>query len=330
VSTKTSIEWTKNDDGSAGRTWNPAVGCDKVSPGCGLPRFEGDKTGGCYAENIARRFAGTKAFPNGFDVTLHPERLTDPLKWRKPTRVFVNSMSDLFHDRIPDEFIARVFAVMAVTPQHSYMILTKRHARMRSLLRSGAFAQAVWREFNGVGEWSFGRTVKLEDWERAAELLDPRRGDAPMPALPGVMLGVSAEDQHWAEVRIPALLETPAATRFVSLEPLLGPIDLRNLKARGVLMDALGGDVSDPRDGVVYTSTPSVLDLVICGAESGLDRDARAMDVDWVRSLRDQVKGAPETAFFYKQDADHGKKIPTPQLDGRVWVEMPRMPQAVA
>jgi len=330
VSTKTSIEWTRADDGSAGRTWNPVTGCDKVSPGCGLPRFEGDKTGGCYAESIARRFAGSKAFPHGFAVTLHPERLTDPLRWRTPTRVFVNSMSDLFHDRIPDEFIAEVFAVMAVTPQHSYMILSKRHARMRSLLSSGAFAQTVWRAMVGADEWSFGRAVKIDAWERAAGLLDPRGGNAPMPALPNVMLGVSVEDQHWAQVRIPYLLETPAATRFVSLEPLLGPIDLRNLKARGAVMDALGGDARDPRDGVVYTSTPSVLDLVICGAESGLDRNARAMDLDWVRSLRDQVKGAPETAFFYKQDADRGKKVPTPQLDGLVWVEMPRMPGAVA
>jgi protein gp37 len=119
VSARTSIEWTRADDGSEG---------------CGLPRFAGDKSGGCYAEAIARRFAGTKAFPHGFALTLRPERLADPLRWRAPSRVFVNSMSDLFHKDIPDEYIARVFAVMARTPQHTYQILTKRHARMRSLL----------------------------------------------------------------------------------------------------------------------------------------------------------------------------------------------------
>jgi protein gp37 len=313
MSTKTTIEWTINPDGSAGRTWNPASGCSKVSPGCGLPRFEGDKTGGCYAETIARRFAGSKAFPNGFAVTLHPERLTDPLRWRTPTRVFVNSMSDMFHDEIPELFIAKVFAVMAATPQHSYMLLTKRHARMRSLLRSPAFAEQCDIEFLDL---TVNRHPKLAR----------KRWSWP---LENVMLGVSAEDQHWAEIRIPALLETPAATRFVSLEPLLGPIDLRNLKTRSVVMDALGGDVRTDR-GEIYASTPAVLDLVICGAESGPARNARDMDVDWVRSLRDQVAGAIEVSFFYKQDAVNGKKIPTPVLDGKVWVEMPRMPEAVA
>lgn len=327
MSTNTSIEWTKNPDGSEGKTWNPCTGCDKVSPGCGLPRFEGDKTGGCYAENIARRFAGTKAFPNGFDVTLRPERLNDPLKWRKPTRVFVNSMSDLFHEKVPDAYIAQVFAVMAATPRHSYMLLTKRHARMRSLLRSGEFAELVWRS---VKRDLAPALLGPEATERLIDHFVSRRGfERPMGPLENVMLGVSAEDQHWAEVRIPALLETPAAQRFVSLEPLLGPIDLRNLRLRGVVMDALGGDVRTER-GEVYTSTPSVLDLVICGAESGLARDARDMEVDWVRSLRDQVKSASEVSFFYKQDADRGKKIPTPELDGKVWVEMPRMPEAVS
>jgi protein gp37 len=327
VSTKTTIEWTKNPDGSAGKTWNPASGCSKVSPGCGLPRFEGDKTGGCYAENIARRFAGSKAFPNGFAVTLHPERLTDPLRWLKPTRVFVNSMSDLFHDEIPDVFIAQVFAVMALTPQHDYMILTKRHARMRSLLRSDSFGEKVWRAFVGLRQDKVHR-LRPQAWDATERLLGDRATHRPMPVLPNVMLGVSTEDQHWAEVRVPPLLETPAAGRFISAEPLLGPIDLRKLKTRGVVMDALGGEVRTER-GEIYTSTPSVLDLVICGAESGLARDARDMDVDWVRSLRDQCVRVG-TAFFYKQDAVNGKKIPTPELDGRVWVEMPRVPEAVA
>jgi protein gp37 len=92
---RTSIEWTRADDGTPGRTWNPVTGCSRLSEGCGLPRYPGDKTGGCYAKSIARRFAGTKAFPHGFAVTAHPERLGDPLRWRVPSRVFVNSMSDL-------------------------------------------------------------------------------------------------------------------------------------------------------------------------------------------------------------------------------------------
>src|SRR5664279_5340532 len=115
---RSSIEWTRGDDGAEGGTWNPVTGCTKVSPGCDH----------CYAENIAHRFAGTKAYPNGFEVTLHPDRLELPLRWKKPRRVFVNSMSDLFHKDIPDAYIAEVFAVMASAPRHTFQILTKRHA----------------------------------------------------------------------------------------------------------------------------------------------------------------------------------------------------------
>lgn len=287
MSTKTSIEWTRNDDGTAGRTWNPVVGCDKVSPGCDH----------CYAESIARRFAGGPAYPNGFKVTLKPERLGDPLTWRTPTRVFVNSMSDLFHADIPDEYIARVFAVMARTPQHRYMILTKRPGRMRSLLGDD-------------GRLLLESTL---DEETAQALY------AQWP-LPNVELGVSAELQKWAEVRIPALLETPAAMRFLSAEPLLGALDLRNLRVRsGAWIDALSGDVKGP-GGEVYASAPGCLDLVIAGAESGAG--ARAMDLDWVRLLRDQCV-ATGRAFFFKQDAIRGKKVPTPVLDGRTWTQMP-------
>jgi protein gp37 len=291
MSTKTTIEWTRNEDGTAGRTWNPVSGCTKVSPGCDH----------CYAEGIARRFAGSKAFPNGFDVTLHPERLNDPLRWRKPTRVFVNSMSDLFHDDIPTEYIAKVFAVMAATPQHTYQVLTKRPGRMKSLI--------------GDPRYGGGQALLEAAHEKAtAEALY----DAPWP-LPNVWLGVSAEDQHWAEVRINPLLATAAAVRFVSAEPLLGAIDLRNLKARnGALIDCLAGDVKGP-NGEVYAACPGSVSWVIAGAESG--PGARPMDVEWVRSLRDQCNGG--AAFFYKQAAINGKKVPTPKLDGRNWTQMP-------
>jgi protein gp37 len=226
------IEWTDT-------TWSPTVGCTKVSAGCDH----------CYAEGIARRFAGTKAFPNGFDLALHPQRLGDPLRWRKPRKVFVNSMSDLFHDDVPDEFIGGVFDVMAQTPQHTYQILTKRHGRMRSLLTK-------WAEEGARQEWAGPGTAVF----RRHDLL--WCGPVPWP-LPNVWLGVSAEDQKHAHLRIPALLNTPAAVRFVSAEPLLGPIRLDPLWAHG-------------------TWGPG-LDWVIVGGESG--PGARAMNPAWAQDI---------------------------------------------
>lgn len=172
MSDKTSIEWCDS-------TWNPVTGCTEVSPGCDH----------CYAKTFAERWRGTPGhyFERGFDVQLRPDKLDQPLRWRKPRRIFVNSMSDLFHDDVPDDYIAKVWEVMARCPQHTFQILTKRHGRMRSLLNASTFNS---------------------------------------PPLPNVWLGVSAENQQWADIRIPALLDTPAAVRFVSAEPLLGPIDL--------------------------------------------------------------------------------------------------------
>jgi protein gp37 len=237
----TSIEWTQ-------KTWNPVTGCTKVSPGCDH----------CYAEGIARRFAGSKAFPNGFEVTLHPERLDAPLRWRKPARVFVNSMSDLFHQDVPDEYIARVFAVMATTPQHTYQILTKRHGRMRSLLS---------RE-------DFRRRVRVE----LAELRGLMVSDVAVPwPLKNVWLGVSVEDQQRAGLRIPALLDTPAAVRFLSCEPLLGRVHL---------YDWLG------------------LDWVIVGGESG--PGARRMELDWAESLVDQCRAGQIACFVKQLGSAHG------------------------
>lgn len=229
------IEWTDT-------TWNPVTGCDKVSPGCDH----------CYAESIARRFAGTASFPDGFAVTLHPERLGAPLRWRKPRRVFVNSMSDLFHDQIPDDYIAHVFAVMARTPQHTYQVLTKRHGRMRSLLSSDRFRRRMY-DF---------LTFEHYQWINNNRLTHP---------LPNVWLGVSVENQTWANVRIPALSDTPAAVRFLSCEPLLGPLDLT--------------EFPDP-------------DWVIVGGESG--PGARPMDLAWVRDIRDQCADS-RTPLFVKQ-----------------------------
>lgn len=214
MSTKTSIEWARNDDGSEGLSWNPVVGCDKASPGCD----------NCYAETIARRFAGSKAFPNGFGVTLHPERLTEPLRRKKPTRYFVTSMGDLFHDAVPADYIAKVFAVMAATPQHSYIILTKRHGRMRSLLRDictcgSGHPPGV--HFGSRISWAASKANP-----DGVPGMDETMLRGRLLPLPNVVLGVSVESQKWAGIRIPALLETPAAVRALSVEPMLGPIDL--------------------------------------------------------------------------------------------------------
>ncbi|MCT9932422.1 phage Gp37/Gp68 family protein [Planotetraspora sp. A-T 1434] len=248
MSDRSSIEWTD-------ATWNPVTGCTKVSPGC-------DR---CYAETFAERWRGTKGhyFENGFDVQLRPDKLDQPLRWKKPRRIFVNSMSDLFHKDVPDDYIARVFALMALTPQHTYQILTKRHGRMRSLLNSGHFVAKVWGEVDKRAPGVGAQAVSM--W--------------PSMPLPNVWLGVSVEDQKWADLRIPALLETPAAVRFLSCEPLLGPVDLaKSVPAKPYWHDGI--------------------DWVIVGGESG--PGARPMHPDWVRSLRDQCQAA-NVAFFMKQ-----------------------------
>lgn len=177
---KTKIEWVINQDGTKGKTWNPVSGCTPISPGCAH----------CYAKRMAQRLAGRCGYPEApheFDVTLHPEKVGDPLRWKKPTRVFVCSMSDLFHHDVPFEFIKDVSRVMRACPQHTFQVLTKRPERMAE------FAAAI-----GI-------------------------------AWPNVWLGVTAEDQEQADQRIPVLLQIPAAVRFVSIEPLLEPVDLSTI-----------------------------------------------------------------------------------------------------
>lgn len=277
MSATSRIEWTDT-------TWNPVAGCTHVSAGCDH----------CYAARQASGRLKNSATYVGLAedgrftgmVRLLPDRLAWPLRKRNPLRIFVNSMSDLFHADIPDEFIARVFAVMAMTPQHTYQLLTKRHARMRSLLGSATFHHQVAEQ---------GRTHLIgcqQDWLAVGAML----GGQP---LPNVWLGVSAEDQATANLRIPALLETPAVVRFVSAEPLLGPIDLTALQRRpgGPRIDALAGDVRD-HDGTIYAAAPGCLDWVIVGGESGTG--ARPMHPDWARSLRDQTTQAGR-AFLFKQ-----------------------------
>ncbi len=290
MSDKTKIEWTD-------ATWNPITGCDKVSTGCDH----------CYAETIAHRFAGTAAYPDGFAVTLRPERLDQPLRWKRSRRIFVNSMSDLFHKDIPDEYIAQMFAVMALAPQHTFQVLTKRHARMRSLLNRYDFRAEVYRVV----------------WEKR-----PDAASVSWP-LPNVWLGVSVENQQWADLRIPALLDTPAAVRFLSCEPLLGQVDLRDFVDRWSDDDESTCDwghcnevaVAVRRDfaheGTNYVSMLPVcvqhrgIDWVIVGGESG--PGARPMHPAWARTLRDQCLGA-EIPFHFKQ---WGEWVPTPVFPRR-------------
>ncbi len=240
MSDNSTIEWTQ-------ATWNPVTGCTKVSPGCAH----------CYAETFAERFRGVPGHPYevGFDLTLRPERLELPLTWKRPRLIFVNSMSDLFHPAVSDDFIVRVFDTMQRAAHHKFQVLTKRP-------------------------------------ERTAALADR------LPWPENVWMGTSVENQRWT-TRINDLKEIPAAVRFLSCEPLLGPLSL---------------DLS----GVHW---------VIAGGESG--PRARAMRPDWAEGVRDQCV-AQRVPFFFKQwgafDACGkrvGKGRAGRELCGRTWDGMP-------
>lgn len=285
----TGIEWTD-------RTWNPVRGCSLKSRGCT----------NCYAMKMAHRFSGPGQPYEGLTrpgvhgptwtgkVRPVPEALGEPLRWRKPSRVFVNSMSDLFHEGVPFDFIDRVFGIMAWCRKHTFQILTKRPERMARYFRE--------RTLNDV----YTNIIRLADREPAHEPspLDQLRGvfrvidrwevedgyevrcGPPRSwPLPNVWLGVSCEDQETADRRIPTLLSIPAAIRFVSAEPLLGPIDL----------DAREALCADWRRRITIGT---YLDLVIVGGESG--PGARPMHPAWARSLRDQCVRS-KTAYFFKQ-----------------------------
>jgi protein gp37 len=231
----TKIEWTDS-------TWNPVTGCTKVSAGCAH----------CYAERLARRLKamGNPRYQRGFSVTLHPDLLWLPLRWKSPRMIFVNSMSDLFHEAVPDAFIERVFDVMLRAPRHQFQVLTKRGGRLAALAPKLPWPPNVWQ----------GVTV-----ESAAQL-----------------------------GRIAQLQQIPAAVRFLSLEPLLGPIPVL------------------PLEGI---------DQVILGGESG--PAARLLQPDWVRGIRDQCQRRG-VAFFFKQWGGFFPKAKGDTLDGRQWKETPR------
>lgn len=237
-----SIEWTE-------ATWNPVTGCTKVSPGCAH----------CYAETFAERFRGVPGHPyeRGFDLQLRPERLEQPLSWKQPRLIFVNSMSDLFHEDIELAYIREVFKVMGKANWHTFQILTKRSQRMAEVAPRLRWPDSVW-------------------------------------------MGVSVEYQPWTS-RIDDLRKVPAKVRFLSCEPLLGPLRLD-----------LGG-----------------INWVIVGGESGAR--ARPMKPEWVRDIRQQCAEA-RVAFFFKQWGAHdeagqrvGKGKAGRELDGRAWDAMPRL-----
>jgi protein gp37 len=260
MSDNSKIEWCD-------ATWNCIRGCTKVSAGCAH----------CYAETFAERFRGVPGHPyeQGFDLRLVPEKLAEPLSWKKPRRVFVNSMSDLFQDGVPDDYIDQVFAVMALAPMHTFQVLTKRPVRMRAYVLGIAYDEA--------------RSQRFYD---ACDDLHVGGADAAMDAdwpLPNVWLGVSVENQHFADERIPLLLQTPAAVRFISAEPVLGPVSFESWMFR---------DVPSEAPNIHRVARTRDLDWVIVGGESG--SGARPFDVAWARSIVQQCKAAG-VACFVKQ-----------------------------
>jgi protein gp37 len=250
----TGIEWTE-------ATWNVVTGCTKVSEGCRH----------CYIDRTPPfRMAGRKFDGDGIgattDVQLHPNRLDMWVRKTRPRRIFVNSLSDLFHAKVPDGFIAQTFAAMARSPQHTYQLLTKRPARMRNLLNDSEFRALI-----GTFLIQSGSDVNI--WS------------PDVWPLRNLWVGVSVEDQKAANLRIPLLLETPAAVRFLSCEPLLGPVSFRWAK----WVPLINGHHLDGLKGI---------DWVIVGGESG--PKARPMHPDWARTIRDQCVEAG-VAFHFKQ-----------------------------
>lgn len=294
MSDNTKIEWTD-------ATWNPIRGCSRVSEGCR----------NCYAETVAKRFSGEGQPYEGLiarggqwngEIKVVDQVMDQPLRWRRPRRIFVNSMSDLFHENVPDYVIDRVFAVMALAEEHTFQVLTKRPERMLQYLSQDRRRQ--WADM-AVHFWGGIEPDALHD----SILYDDQ-------VLPNVWLGVSVEDQKAANERIPLLLETPAAVRWISAEPLLGPIDLteiNQIQDHGVdvysCLEIDGVDVEDdPFNG-------ACIDWVVVGGESGAK--ARPMHPDWARSLRDQCAEAG-VPFLFKQWGEWAPVDRTAEIDAKI------------
>jgi protein gp37 len=250
MANRSSIEWTD-------ATWNPVTGCTKVSPGCKH----------CYAESLAERWRGIAGHPyeQGFDLRLWPERLELPLTWKKPRRIFVNSMSDLFHESVPDAFVDRVMETMERAPWHQFQVLTKRAERMAGYFGTEQHAVLASRS-------------------------------------PHIWLGVSVETQAYIG-RAELAARLPSAVRFVSCEPLLGPLDLRSVLGR------------------------ERINWVIVGGESG--RGARPMERNWVESIHCQCRESA-VPFFFKQWGGVNKKLAGRSLNQQTWDEFPKPGEQLA
>jgi protein gp37 len=328
MTANTTIEWTD-------ATWNPVTGCSKVSQGC---KF-------CYAERLFPRPYPGRAFT---DVRTHADRLLQPIQWARGRRIFVNSMSDLFHQDVPFQFIADVFAVMACTTRHTYQILTKRPERMLEWFR--------WLRWDGepydARAYHECRMTpdQVKSYRVFAEWRPQRPGRGgydncgPSWPLENVWLGVSAEDQKTADERIPLLMQVPAVIHFLSGEPLLGPIDLNatpppagTVPFHPFTLDDCRGCLPRWQTHPMPAKLRDGLDWVIVGGESG--PKARAMFPSWARSIRDQCVAA-SVPFFFKQWGEHapcdptaartamvkvGKKVAGRELDGRTWDNFPEL-----
>lgn len=305
---KTGIEWTD-------ATWNPIRGCSRVSDGC---RY-------CYAERVAARFSGPGQPYEGLlarggqwngQIKLVESVMDQPLRWRKQRRIFVNSMSDLFHENVPDDVIARVFAIMSRASTHTFQILTKRPERMRTWVRAVRKCKAGWITHNGNNPAAFGGDgiIVAHPSYSNGRYLSAHVVSENWP-LPNVWLGVSVENQATANERIPLLLETPAAVRWISAEPLLGSVDLTTVDTGSGWRDCLHGYFRYPIDlSGHYANEPieGNIDWVVVGGESG--PGARPMHPDWARAVRNQCQAAG-VPFLFKQWGEWAPEDSIPECD---------------
>lgn len=282
MSGSTSIEWTET-------TWNPVRGCSRVSEGCRH----------CYAERQAARFRGDDDPFHGFaysdkagphwtgKVELIPSKLAEPLRWRKPRSIFVNSMSDLFHEGLSDEAIAAVFGVMAACPQHTFQVLTKRPERMRRWFEWLHNTQTLFgfERVRYCAKVAHNKSHEVTINRDLLRLWDGSEVPPPWP-LPNVWLGVSVENQETFDARVLDLVSTPAALRLISYEPALGPLDC------SLPVAPMATPLLRPRDPV---GGPGCVHWLIVGGESG--PGARPCEVDWIRAAIEQCRGAGVPVF---------------------------------
>jgi protein gp37 len=307
----TGISWASLDGNPKnGATWNPIVGCSIKSAACthcyamGVANRLLDKPGSHY-EGTTKRVNGNAVWTG--KVALAPEEIMlRPLRWSRPRGIFVNSMGDVFHEDVPDEWVTQAFVVMALANQHTFYILTKRPERMRAWMTAHNRAG----EMKAVIRANVLRQPARLGFRKYDGTFDEVLDALPWP-LANVWMGVTAEDQDRAVERIPVLLQTPAARRFVSIEPMLGEMDLRRLTVEpGVHLDALGyyGQSSDAGETSLdfpaalgrYPYKSPRLDWVLVGGESGDRKKIRVMRPDWARKIRDQCVEAG-VAYFFKQ-----------------------------